>query len=104
MIIYKWDFLELFGNADKLISVRYKLSGKDKDIIVETEGNHVFSDGTANKALSEIVESDIFQWIEKDTTIDGINPIKLSIADQINKIESSKKVDFPWLAGTFTIE
>lgn len=104
MIIYKWDFLELFGNADKLISVRYKLSGKDKDIIVESEGNHVFSDGTANKALSEIVESDIFQWIEKDTTIDGINPIKLAIADQINKIESSKKVDFPWLAGTFTIE
>jgi hypothetical protein len=104
MIIYKWDFLELFANADKLISVRYKLSGKDKDIIVETEGNHVFSDGIANKALSEIVESDIFQWIEKDTIIDGINPIKLAIADQINKIEKTQKVDFPWLAGTFTIE
>jgi len=104
MIIYKWDFLELFGNADKLISVRYKLSGKDKDIIVETEGNHVFSDGTANKVLSEIVESDIFQWIEKDTTIDGINPIKLAIENQIKKIESNQKVDFPWLAGTFTIE
>jgi hypothetical protein len=104
MIIYKWDFLELFGNADKLISVRYKLSGKDKDIIVESEGNHVFSDGTANKALSEIVESDIFQWIEKDTTIDGINPIKLGIENQIKQIESNKKVDFPWLAGTFTIE
>ena len=104
MIIYKWDFLELFGNADKLISVRYKLSGKDKDIIVESEGNHVFSDGTANKALSEIVESDIFQWIEKDTTIDGINPIKLGIENQIKYIESNKKVDFPWLTGTFTIE
>ena len=104
MIIYKWDFLELFGNADKLISVRYKLSGKDKDIIVESEGNHVFSDGTANKVLSEIVESDIFQWIEKDTTIDGINPIKLAIENQIKQIESNKKVDFPWLAGTFTIE
>ena len=104
MIIYKWDFLELFANADKLISVRYKLSGKDKDIIVESEGNHVFSDGTANKALSEIVESDIFQWIEKDTTINGVNPIKLAIEEQINKIESTKKVDFPWLAGTFTIE
>ena len=104
MIIYKWDFLELFGNADKLISVRYKLSGKDKDIIVESEGNHVFSEGTANKALSEIVESDIFQWIEKDTTIDGVNPIKLAIENQINQIESTQKVDFPWLAGTFTIE
>lgn len=104
MIIYKWDFLELFANADKLISVRYKLSGKDKDIIVESEGNHVFSEGTANKALSEIVESDIFQWIEKDTTVDGINPIKLAIEEQIKKIESNQKVDFPWLAGTFTIE
>lgn len=104
MIIYKWDFLELFGTADKLISVRYKLSGKDKDIIVESEGNHVFSEGTANKALSEIVESDIFQWIEKDTTIDSINPIKLAIENQIKKIENTQKVDFPWLAGTFTIE
>jgi hypothetical protein len=103
-MIYKWEFLELFGNSNKLISVRYKLSGKDKDIIVETEGNHVFSDGTANKALSEIVESDIFQWIEKDTTIDGINPIKLAIENQIKQIESNQKVNFPWLAGTFTIE
>lgn len=104
MVNYQWDFLELFANADKLISVRYKLSGKDKDIIVESEGNHVFSDGIANKPLNEIVKSDIIQWIEKDTTIDGINPIKLAIADQINQIENTQKVDFPWLAGTFTIE
>ena len=104
MIIYKWDFLELFGNADKLVSVRYKLSGKDKDIIVESEGNHVFSEGTANKALSEIVESDIFQWIEKDTTIDGVNAIKLAIENQLKSLKISEKVDFPWLSGTFIIE
>ena len=104
MINYSWNFLELFAKDNQLISVRYKLSGKDKDIIVESEGNHVFSEGTANKTLSEIVESDIFQWIEKDTTIDGINPIKLAIENQIKQIESTQKVDFPWLAGTFTIE
>lgn len=104
MVNYQWNFLELFANADKLISVRYLLTGTQNDTVVQSEGNHTFSDGIVTKMLSEIVETDITQWIETDTTVDGINPIKLIIADQINQIESPQKVDFPWLAGTFTIE
>ena len=103
MINYAWKFLELFAENDKLVSVRYLLTGTDGQVTVGSEGKHAFEDGTVNKTLAEIVETDLMQWIEKDTTIDGLNPIKLSIENQINNLETAQKVDFPWLAGTFTI-
>ena len=104
MINYSWSFLELFANQDELISVQYLLSGTNGQTTVQSSGNHTFSPGVANKPLSTIVESDLVQWIEKDTTIDEVNLIKLAIENQINALEGPKKVEFPWLAGTFTIE
>jgi hypothetical protein len=101
--MFTWTILELFSNNDKLIAVRYLLSGTDKKVTVSSEGRHEFKDGTVNKSLSEIVESDIIQWIEKDTTNEGVNPIKLAVENQLKNLETSQKVDFPWLAGTFTI-
>ena len=65
---------------------------------------HIFQDKTVNKALVDVVESDLVQWIEKDTTIDDVNLIKLAIENQINALNSVKKVDFPWLVNTFTVE
>lgn len=102
--MFTWNFLELFANENQLISVRYLLTGTDETNTVETEGSHIFSDGIVNKPLAEIVESDIVQWIEKDTTIDDVNLIKLAIENQINALNSVKKVDFPWLVNTFTVE
>ena len=101
---YKWKFLELFADNDQLISVRYLVSATDNINTVESEGVHIFENNTANKLLSTIVESDLVQWIEKDTTKDDVNPIKLAIESQLNALNTTKKVDFPWLAGTFTIE
>jgi hypothetical protein len=104
MIEYSWKFLELFANGDELISVRYLLVGSNDKNTVESEGKHEFEKGTVSKPLSEIVESDLVQWIEKDTTKDDVNPIKLAIENQLNSLEKEEKVDFPWLVGTFTIE
>jgi hypothetical protein len=104
MINYTWTILELFAEQDKLVAIRYLLSGADGTNTVQSEGQHNFKDGTVNKALSQIVESDIVQWIEKDTIQDNVNPIKLAIENQLKALENIKKVDFPWLAGTFTIE
>jgi hypothetical protein len=100
MITFKWTILELFADEDKLSAVKYLLIGTDGNNNVETEGKHTFSDGVVNKTLSNIVESDIVQWLEKDT----INLIKLAIENQIKNLEAEQKVDFPWLANTFTIE
>ena len=104
MIKYTWSFLELFANGDELKSVQYLLSGTDGQVTVQSSGNHEFSAGVANKPLSTIVESDLVQWIEKDTTQDDVNPIKLAIENQLKALNSVQKVDFPWLAGTFTVE
>ena len=102
--MFTWQFLELFASNDKLAAVRYLLSGTDGKVTVSSEGRHEFKDETVNKSLSETTESDIVQWIEKDTTNDGVNAIKLAIENQLKSLETSKKVEFPWLAGTFTIE
>jgi hypothetical protein len=101
---YTWKLLELFANNNQLIAVRYLLSGSDGKNTVESEGRHEFSYDIANKPLDMIVEQDIIQWLEKDTTQDDVNPIKLAIENQLKSLEITQKVDFPWLAGTFTIE
>lgn len=103
MINYTWKFLELFADNDKLSAVRYLLTGTDGQVTVGSEGKHIFEDGTVNKSLDQIVESDIIQWLEKDTTQDDVNLIKLAIENQLKAIENVKKIDFPWLANTFTI-
>lgn len=101
--MFTWTILELFANDNKLISVKYLITGTDDLNIVKSEGNHTFSDGIVNKSLDKIVESDIIQWLEKDTTQDEINPIKLSVENQLKNLKNVEKIDFPWLAGTFTI-
>jgi hypothetical protein len=101
---FNWSFLELFANGNELKSVQYLLSGTNGQTTVESSGNHEFTPGLVDKPLSEIVESDLVQWIEKDTTQDGVNLIKLAVENQLNNLNSTQKVDFPWLAGTFTIE
>lgn len=101
--MFTWKILELFANDNKLVAVRYLLSGNDGNVTVQSEGQHTFSDEIVNKSLDQIVESDIVQWLEKDTTIDDVNNIKLAIENQLKSLKTSEKVDFPWLSGTFII-
>jgi hypothetical protein len=101
--MFEWSILELFALNGQLNSVRYLLTLTLSNASVQSEGNHTFLPGTVNKPLSEIVESDLIQWLEKDTTIDEVNPIKSNLQDQIKALLVNK-VDFPWLTGTFTIE
>jgi len=102
--MFTWKILELFANNNTLIEVRYLLSGTDGKNTVQSEGKHSFSKGIVNKSLDQIVESDILQWLEKDTTHDDVNAIKLAVENQLKNLETNEKVDFPWLANTFTIE
>lgn len=102
--MFTWKLLELFAEKNQLVSVRYLLSGTDGKNTVQSEGKHTFTEGTVNKPLNIIVESDIIQWLEKDTTQDDVNAIKLAVENQLNSLKTAEKVDFPWLAGTFTIE
>ena len=89
---------------DEAKSVRYLLTAFDGQNSVNTEGNHVFSNGLINKNFAEIKESDLIGWLESDTTKDDVNALKLNLEKQLKALETAKKVDFPWLANTFTVE
>jgi len=102
--MFTWKILELFADKNCLIAIRYLLSWSDDVITVNSEGNHQFKNGTVNKSLSETTEANIIEWLEKDTTQDNINLIKLAIEDQLKSLKTSEKVEFPWLANTFIIE
>jgi hypothetical protein len=97
---FTWKILELFADAK---GVKYHLIGTDGKNTVETEGNHEFSEGLVSKSFSEIKEADLIVWLVTDTTKNDINEIKLNVENQLKKLENNKKVDFPWLDGTFTI-
>jgi hypothetical protein len=100
MITYNWKIFEISKEAK---SVKYLLIATDGVNTVESEGNHIFSDGSVNKLFSEIVEQDLINWLNNDHVEDDINGIKQNLINQLKELEINKKVEFPWLANTFTI-
>jgi hypothetical protein len=102
---FNWKFKQISTTNGELSHVEYLLTGTDGEYSVETEGTHQFKEGTVNKPVQEIVESDIRSWIEKDTTQGELNLLKSTLENQINYLKNApKKADLPWLANTFTIE
>ena len=97
--MFTWKILELFAECK---GVKYYISATDGKNIVETEGNHIFSDGIVNISFEQIKETNLIDWLNSDTTKDGVNAIKLNLQNQLKVLESEQKVSFPWLADTFT--
>ena len=102
MINYTWKILEIFGDQT-ITKVRYSLKAQDEQNIVETEGNHCFSEGAIIKPFAEIKEENLIAWLERDTTQDEVNLIKLNLEAQLEALKTTKKIQFPWEADTFTI-
>jgi len=101
--MFKWSILELISNGDESISVKYNLSATDGKNTVDTEGYYSFSKVLNNKPFSEIKESDLVDLLDNDHSEDQINGIKQNLLKQLKDIEKNQKVEFPWLANTFTI-
>ena len=105
MINYIWKILSV---SEGCKSVHYLLTATDGVNTVETQGNHVFADKTVNIEFDKITEQNILQWLEKDTTQDDVNAIKLNLEKQLKDLESDKKVELPWITAinalTFTVE
>ena len=99
MITFTWKVLEI---SQECKSVHYSVIATDETNTVESQGNHVFSERVVNLPFDQIKEENILDWLEKDTTQDDVNEIKLNLENQLKALENDNKVDFPWLAGTFT--
>jgi hypothetical protein len=103
MITYTWSILEIFANNEQIEKVKYLLKAQDESNTVETEGYHCFSEGAIFKPFAEIKEENLIAWLDRDTTQDDINIIKLNLENQLEALKTSKKVAPPWEADTFTI-
>ena len=104
MTEFNWKFEDVLTTNGQLSHVKYSLTAIDGDYSVTTEGFHEFKEGTVTKPFEEIVESDIRQWVEKDTTQYDVNLLKSNLENQINYLKNApQKADLPWLAGTFTL-
>jgi len=97
--MFTWKILSI---SEGCKSVHYSLTATNGVNTVESQGNHVFSDGVVNLSFEQIKDYNILEWLEKDTTQDDVNAIKLNLEKQLNELESDKTVEFPWLVGTFT--
>ena len=87
-----WKILELFGDCK---GVKYFASITDKKNVAETEGNYWFPEGKINLTFDQIKEQNLIDWIDKE-------PVELNLQAQLQAMDSDKKVEFPWLADTFT--
>jgi len=102
--MFVWKIIEIYAKNEVIHSVKYFAFITDGKNTVETEGYHFYLEGSVNKPFAEIKEEDLIRWLEKDTTKDEVNIIKLNLEKQLESLKGSDKVNFPWLANTFTIE
>jgi len=92
MITFEWKILELFADCK---GVKYYVKATDGQNFVESEGNGYFAEGAVNMPFEQIKESNLIDWIAKDA-------IKSNLEAQLQVMDSDNKVEFPWLADTFT--
>jgi len=92
MTTFEWKILELFADCK---GVKYYVKATDGQNFVESEGNGYFAEGAVNMPFEQIKESNLIDWIAKDA-------IKSNLEAQLQVMDSDNKVEFPWLADTFT--
>jgi VCBS repeat-containing protein len=102
MINYDWQIKALEAENDVLISAKYYVKGTKGEVSVDTEGNWIFE--KQYSLSSNQKESEIASLVRQETMKDGINTIEYGIETQINALETTKLVELPWVANTFTME
>ena len=103
MISYLWKILEVTSINEVLTHVSYRITATDTINSVISEGNYFFNEKQINIPFSELKESNITQWIDNETTIDGVSKIKSNLDNQLAILNTSSKKDLPWLADTYTV-
>ena len=103
MNTYLWKILEVTSINEVLTHVSYRITATDTINSVISEGNYFFNEKQINIPFSELKESNITQWIDNETTIDGVSKIKSNLDNQLAILNTSSKKDLPWLADTYTV-
>ena len=99
---YKWKLKEVTAEDDLVTHAYYYVTATDGENTVETEGNHYFKGKEVVIPYADVREKTILDWIDEETTTDGVSSIKSRLDQQLLELKKDKKVGFPWLANTFT--
>ena len=103
MTTYLWKILEVTSINEVLTHARYCVTATDNIHSVESEGNYFFNEKQIDIPFTDLKESNITQWIDNETTIDGVSKIKSNLDNQLAILNTSSKKDLPWLADTYTV-
>ena len=103
MNTYLWKILEVTSIDEVLTHVSYRITATDTINSVISEGNYFFDEKQIDIPFAELKESNITQWIDNETTINGVSKIKSNLDNQLAILNTSSKKDLPWLADTYTV-
>jgi hypothetical protein len=101
MTEYKWKILSITNDKGLVTHAKYLLSATDGENTVETEGNYFFKGTNIVTPFDQLYEQIIINWINDETTIDGVSSIKSRLDEQLSELKSQKSSSLPWLANTF---
>jgi hypothetical protein len=103
MTTFNWKILEVSAKNELITHAKYHVTAIDEDENkVETEGNWWFEGKEMVKPFLEVTESDVAEWIEKETTQFGENIIKSRLEEQLASLRGNRVVVAPWLPQIFT--
>ena len=96
----KWQILEIHVDDELITHVRYFAWIEKDGKRVETEGHWYFNEPSLTVPLADVTEDMLLQWLVKDTTKDGLNPIKSRLEEQLKA--QKQPVPAPWMPQTYT--
>ena len=102
-MIYEWKITDISAEDDVILHAKYHVTATDDDgkFSVQTEGNWYFSDKIVKIPFDEVKETDIAQWIEQESSQDGVSTIKSNLDKQVADLKKSNKSYLPWNPPVF---
>ena len=95
---YVWKITELKTVGDEL-TAKYHVS-LIGDITIETEGYWTFREP---RSLDGATEEQVANWIDVETSKDGVSSIKSRLLEQFNAVKDSQEIALPWRPATFKL-
>ena len=99
---FEWKITELHAAEDKITSAKYFIEATNEDNKVESEG-YCYFNGYGNIPLDEITEEQVIQWIKESMTQNGVCHITKRLEEQLNYLDTQKKISLPWQPKTFKL-
>jgi len=102
-LMYTWKITKVSADGELITHAHYEITAIDGEYTAKVAGNHWFSDKILKKPFNEVTETDICNWIEKETTFNDENTLKTDLQKQLNAMKNDQSTALPWLPKTFKI-